>query len=270
MEAAESISAWAPEEIVALRILSNAALLIGALIASLAITVSSQAQSRFEGWSSVVIAGDWRDGRGAPIEAFDNARRDLSAGLIRAGLPQSLHQSLTLNPAKPDASRPGDAMRILNTTLASGNRGCLFYITSHGSPGKLVFGDTKGLEPADLALMLRRNCDAKPTVMILSACYSGSFVDSLRAPNRMILTAARRDRSSFGCGEGEVYPWFDACIIDSLPTATDFLELALSARTCVAEREKAAGIDTPSEPQLFVGSDMQFRLPVLRFSQPSG
>lgn len=245
-------------------------LFLGAIVASFGLSVAGQAQSRFEGWSSVVIAGDWRDGEGKPIEAFDNARRDLSLGFVRAGLPEALHQSITLNPANPNAFQPADARRIINATLAAGSRGCLFYITSHGVPGELVFGDTKGLEPADLAVMLRRACETKPTVLILSACYSGSFVDALKAPNRMILTAARRDRSSFGCGEGETYPWFDACLLENLSTSDDFLALAQATRACVSQREAAAEIDTPSEPQLFVGSDMQFRLPVLRFNHPTG
>lgn len=244
-------------------------LFIGAIAASVGLAVSGQAQSRFEGWSSVVIAGDWRDGEGTPIEAFDNARRDLSAGFVRAGLPSALHQSTTLNPEKPDAIGPADALRLMNATLAAGNRGCLLYITSHGVPGELVFGDGKALEPADLAVMLRRGCEAKPTVLILSACFSGSFVDALKAPNRMILTAARRNRSSFGCGESETYPWFDACVIENLPNTSDFLDLAQATRGCVARRESDEGIDTPSEPQLFVGAEMQFRLPVLRFNHPS-
>lgn len=38
-----------------------------------------------------------------------------------------------------------------------------------------------------------------PTVVILSACYSGSFVPALAANNRIVLTAAAADRNSFGC-----------------------------------------------------------------------
>lgn len=253
-----------------LRIIRQTLACAAALAASFGLSVAGQAQTRFEGWSSVVIAGDWRDGDGKPIEAFDNARHDLSEAVVRAGLPRSLHRSITLNPAKADAVEPAEALKQMGETLSEGSRGCFFYMTSHGLPGEIVFGDTKGLAPVDLAVMLRRWCEAKPTVIVLSSCYSGSFVDALKAPNRMILTAARRDRSSFGCGEGEQYPWFDACVLESLPSADDFLGLAQAARTCVARREADAEIDTPSEPQLFIGSEMQFRLPVLRFSRLSG
>ncbi|WP_292053293.1 MULTISPECIES: C13 family peptidase [unclassified Brevundimonas] len=230
-------------------------------------SVTGQAQSRFDGWSSVVIAADWRDGAGKPIDAFDNARRDLSTALVGAGLPRDLHRSITLNPSKPDAAPPAEALRQMGETLSSGSRGCLLYLTSHGSPGELVFGDTRGIAPADLSGWLRRWCDVRPTIVVLSACYSGSFVDALKAPNRLIMTAARRDRSSFGCGAGETYPWYDACILETLPQADDFLTLAQMTRTCVSRRETDAEIDTPSEPQVFVGSEMQYRLPVLRFNR---
>lgn len=253
-----------------LRIIQQVLACASAIAVSFCLAVSGQAQTRLDGWSSVVIAGDWRDGDGRPIEAFDNARRDLSSAFVKAGMPSAHHRSITLNPAKRDAAAPAEALRQMGDTLSSGTGGCFFYMTSHGVPGEIVFGDTKGITPVDLAVMLRRWCQARPTVLVLSACYSGSFVDALKAPNRMILTAARRDRSSFGCGEGETYPWFDACILENLPTADDFLGLAQSARACVARREAEAEIDTPSEPQLFVGSEMQFRLPLLRFTHSSG
>src|SRR5690606_23240396 len=104
-----------------------------------------------------------------------------------------------------------------------------------------------------LARVVRQTCGARPTVVIVSACYSGQFVDALEAPNRMVFTAARRDRTSFGCGAGERYPWFDGCVLESLPEADDFLSLAATTRTCVARREDEAGVPLPSEPQLFVG-----------------
>ena len=44
---------------------------------------------RFDGWTTAVIAADWRDGRGRPIQAFDNARRDVARGVVAAGLPRA-------------------------------------------------------------------------------------------------------------------------------------------------------------------------------------
>ena len=35
-------------------------------------------------------------------------------------------------------------------------------------------------------------------------------------PNRIVLTAARADRPSFGCGADETYTFFDECLLHSL------------------------------------------------------
>ena len=110
-------------------------------------------------------------------------------------------------------------------------------------------------EPVQLARGLRAACGNKPTAIVLSACFSGSFVPALQGPNRFVLTAARRDRSSFGCGESDRYPYFDGCVIEALPNAPDLAALAERARNCVARREKKEGLSPPSEPQLSIGAD---------------
>ena len=227
------------------------------------------ARGPFDGWATAVVAADWRDGAGRPIEAFDNARRDVTAGFVRAGLPRDSMVDFSL---RPDGSRPtseADVLGGLAAVTARAQRGCLLYFTSHGSPAGMVFGDAGMVTPASMARMVRQWCGTRPTVVIVSACYSGIFVNALSAPNRMVLTAASRERTSFGCGAGETWPWFDGCVIESLPQATDFLALAAGTRACVSRREHEAGITVPSEPQLFIGADMQLRLPTLRFTRAS-
>ena len=216
---------------------------------------------RFDGWASAVIQADWRDGRGQPIQAFDNARRDLVRGFLDAGFSRADMVDYSLQTDSPDAVMTGVREAAARTT-----RGCLSYFTSHGAPDGMVFGNAPLMTPDVMANMLRNTCGTRPTVVIVSACYSGIFLNALQGPNRMVLTAARRDRSSFGCNADERYPWFDGCILETLPTATDFLALASGARECVSRKEAEAGIDRPSEPQLFVGAEMQMRLPTLRFS----
>jgi len=223
---------------------------------------------RFDGWTTAVIAGDWRDSGGQPIEAFDNARRDVTRGLLAAGLPRDSLVDFSL---RPDAAEPVTVAEVLGEVaeIASrATRGCLLYFTSHGSPEGMVFGPDATLAPADMANLVRQWCGTRPTVVIVSACYSGVFVNALAAPNRMVLTAASRERTSFGCGAEETYPWFDGCVIETLPTATDFLALAAGTRACVARKEQEAGVAVPSEPQMFVGAEMQLRAPTLRFQRP--
>ncbi|MBF0665231.1 MAG: peptidase C13 [Brevundimonas sp.] len=228
------------------------------------------AQSRFDGWATAVISADWRDGHGLPIEAFDNARRDVAAGLVAAGLPRDSTIDLTLNPGATRTSSTADVLREVGDLTTRATSGCLLYFTSHGSPEGMVFGDDGTVTPASMARMVRHWCGERPTVVIVSACFSGVFINALEAPNRMVLTAASRERTSFGCGAGETYPWFDGCVIEALPASTDFLALAAGARACVSRKEQEAGITVPSEPQLFVGAEMQLRLPILRFERAAG
>lgn len=234
----------------------------------LALAAPAEAQSRFSGWAAAVVSADWRDHAGHPIAAFDNARRDVVAGLLGAGFSRANLVDYSL---RPDVPNPVEARTALQGVAAAATRatdGCLLYFTSHGTPDGMVFGPDGQVTPDMMANMVRSWCGARPTVVIVSACYSGIFVDGLKAPNRMVLTAASRERPSFGCGADETWPWFDACVLEALPQATDFLALAAGARACVSRRERETGVELPSEPQLFVGADMQMRLPTLRFSRP--
>ncbi len=125
---------------------------------------------RFDGWATAVIAADWRDSGGRPIEAFDNARRDVTQGLLAAGLPRDSLVDFSL---RPDAAEPVTVAEVLGEvaeTAGRATRGCLLYFTSHGSPQGMVFGPDATLEPADMANPVRQWCGARPTVVIVSAC----------------------------------------------------------------------------------------------------
>ena len=78
----------------------------------------------------------------------------------------------------------------------------------------------------------------------------------------MILTAARADRSSFGCGSADRYPYFDDCFLHVFPTAHDFAALGPAVQACVAKREVETGMAPPSEPQLSIGAALKPLLPL--------
>lgn len=248
--------------------------LIIVLVAALGFATAAYGQtaappSRFAGWTSAIIAADWRDGANHPIEAFDNARRDLVTGFLAAGFSRANMVDYSLRPDVPQPVSASAALDGINAAAARGTSGCLLYFTSHGAPDAMVFGVAPRMTPDIMANIVRTACGARPTVVVVSACYSGIFLNALAAPNRMVLTAASRERTSFGCGADETYPWFDGCIIETLPSASDFLALAAGARACVARKEVERGVSPASEPQLFVGAEMQLRLPTLRFQRSS-
>jgi hypothetical protein len=226
---------------------------------------AAHAQSRFDGWASAVIAADWRDSDGRPIAAFDNARRDLTTAFQGAGFDPDAMISVSLRPDVANPVEAEDSLRRFAEAAAQAPRGCLFYVTSHGSPEGLVFGPEATLAPERLIPVLRRICGDRPTVIVLSACFSGVFVDGLKGPNRMVMTAARRDRSSFGCAADALYPYFDECVLDGLKTTPDFIALSRATTACVAAREQAENLTPASEPQTAIGANMQLLLPTLRF-----
>jgi len=224
---------------------------------------------RLSGWAVAVIAADWRTSRGRPIEAFDNARRDLVAGLLGAGFERAGLYDASLRPDAPSPVSAASAIDAMAGVTSASTRGCLLYFTSHGSDEGMVFGPDRTLTPTAMATLVRQLCQTRPTVVVISACYSGIFLDALSGPNRMVMTAARRDRSSFGCSEDATYPYFDGCVIEGLKTASDFIALANAARACVKRREESEGLSPGSEPQVSIGANMQLLLPTIRFNHPT-
>jgi hypothetical protein len=104
--------------------------------------------------------------------------------------------------------------------------------------------------------ILDRACGERPTVVLVSACYSGVFVGrDMQKKNRIILTAARQDRTSFGCSAENQYTYWDSCLIDSLPTADSWKSLYGTIQRCVQTKE-SDGRFKASLPQAFFGEQV--------------
>ncbi len=218
----------------------------------------------FSDWAAIVVAGDDHAAHTDKLtDTFDNARRDIGAALEARGSSSAGLREFSLRPERyPDAkAAKSDPQSIYDTLRGLASRspgGCLVYFTSHGTPEGVVVGEVL-IPPGLMAKMIDGACGGRPTVVILSACFSGIFIPALKRPDRMILTAARRDRSSFGCGEADHYPFFDDCLLRVFPAAADFPALGRLARACVAARERQEGVAPPSEPQVWIGTS--FRAP---------
>ncbi|SJN16692.1 C13 family peptidase [Psychrobacter sp. JB385] len=98
-------------------------------------------------------------------------------------------------------------------------------------------------------------------VIVVSACYSGSFIDELASPTTVVITASAADRPSFGCTNTAEMTYFgQAFFAESLRSNTSFEAAFKDARVRVHEREEVMGFE-PSEPQMAVGSLMETALP---------
>jgi hypothetical protein len=207
-------------------------------------------------WHAVLIAGD------SATPAFDNGVEEMRAKLRRLGVTD-----ITTYSADP-ASVPRERLSSSGNVAAAlrgngGARACLAFMTSHGSEGGFYLRpDRRLMTPPTLDRLLGEGCGALPTVVIVSACHSGTFIDNgLRRPNRVILTAASTNRTSFGCGADDEYTYYDWCLLHQLDGASTWSDLAQSTKTCVEGLERKIGA-RPSLPQLFIGSEVaNLRLP---------
>jgi len=225
--------------------------------------------SELDDWAVAVVAADWRSSQGQPIRAFENSRRDLSAAFLRAGFDADNITALSLAPNASGAAMGSQrAFAAIEAVTRRATGGCLLYFTSHGSPSGIVWGPEGMMAPQVMDRLIDGWCGTRPTVIVVSACFSGVFVPALAQPNRMIMTAARRDRSSFGCSEDATHPYFDGCVLESMDHARDFMTLSMRTTACVNRREREEGLRPPSEPQTYVGAQMQPLLPFLQFASP--
>jgi len=140
----------------------------------------------------------------------------------------------------------------------------LVYLTSHGSEDHTLLVDMDPLpldqiSAGDLPGILSEH-PFKYKVVIVNACYSGGFIPPLQGPGSMIITAARSDRSSFGCGEQSELTWFGHAFLVNALNRTDNLQQAFTmAKRQVAEWEKRDNYEA-SDPQIAVGDGIAAQL----------
>ena len=150
----------------------------------------------------------------------------------------------------------------------------LLYLTTHGSEDHTLLVDMDPLPldqigAQDLPGILAEH-PFKYKVVIVNACYSGGFIPPLRNANTLVITAARGDRSSFGCGEQSELTWFGhAFLVDALNRDGDFAQAFRDARAEVARWEKRDGY-TSSEPQIDEGADIARQLALWEKRNPPG
>jgi hypothetical protein len=226
----------------------------------LAMTQAVQAAG-FGNWAVVLVAGDDHAHDGSHALVFDNATRDLARAFAGIGFNPANMLRFSVDPVGD--IRPSDIKDIATGLWDVSNRatdGCLVYFTSHGAYNNGILVGDAIMTPDQMSAMVNNACGQRPAVIVMSACYSGQFVPALQNDNRMIFTAARPDRTSFGCGNDLTYTFFDQCFLESIPQSADFTGLAAATTNCVAAREQKEGMTPPSEPQLSVGNKVAYLL----------
>jgi len=148
---------------------------------------------------------------------------------------------------------------------ANGDEDMLFlFISAHGDREQRLSASQPPLElaaltPTALARMLQE-AGVKWRVIVVSACYSGGYIEPLRDQNTVVITAAAPDRSSFGCVAGRDFTYFgEAFFRDALARTRSFTAAFDLARDIVTKKEAAENL-AASLPQLWVGAAIAERL----------
>ncbi len=168
----------------------------------------------------------------------------------------------------PIASISGltQTLRLLATHMNTEEDVLVLMLTSHGSRESLVVSNGTvpllQLDPADLRQALDE-AGIKWRVIIVSACYSGIFVEPLKTDGTLIATASDAGHTSFGCADDRDLTYFgEAFLKDSVPT-TPSLEAAFKkASELIQHREGAEHLEH-SNPQLYIGPTIRQKLMLL-------
>ena len=141
----------------------------------------------------------------------------------------------------------------------------MVYLASHGMRDHTLEVSLPPLELAQLTpatvRTLLEEAGIRWRIVVVSACYSGAWVEALEDEQTVVMTASKGDRASFGCGHLSEGTYFgEALFQQGLAKANSIPEAFEIAQKRVAEREAAAGHKPPSEPQMSLGSAIAEKL----------
>ncbi|HJQ57922.1 MAG TPA: hypothetical protein VJ890_13510 [Vineibacter sp.] len=201
------------------------------------------------GWKAVLVGGNHL------ISSYNNAASDIGARLRHSGVNRV---TVLHSPGPGAGGTPMARRRDIRQAWAALGEGeaCLFFITSHATErGIYLSAETGFLGAGELSTIVTTECGERPTVLILSGCGTGAFIDSaLARENHVILTASARGRVSYGATTMDRHVNFDRCVIQAIDggarTWRHVFDLTLP---CVRAREAELGV-AASQPQAWFGS----------------
>ena len=117
------------------------------------------------------------------------------------------------------------------------------FLTSHGSREHELTLNQNGMQLADLGAKelgaLLKESGIRWKVVVVSACYSGGFIDPLKDERTLVIAAARSDRRSFGCADENDFTYFGRALFkESLPKSRSFVEAFRRAEVLVKDWER--------------------------------
>jgi hypothetical protein len=137
-------------------------------------------------------------------------------------------------------------------------------LSSHGSRDATIEVSNEGKEPQTLSAVTLADLLAESgirwKVVVVSACFSGAFVEPLADDHTIVLTAASKRRASFGCSDTRELTYFgEAFYRDALPGSPQLRAAFDTAKRVIRQREKEEAV-LASKPQAYFGPLMEEKL----------
>lgn len=187
-------------------------------------------------------------------------------------------RTVVLAAGAPEALPPGTpaslsaALARISDLMDEDEDVLVLYSTSHGSPLGLAHrenGQVLGvLTPKQLRALLDRGA-VRNRLLILSACYSGIFLAGLHSENSVIVAAAARDRTSFGCLAENDWTFFGDAMINHALRKPQSLGAAFAEATALVAAWESRFEVTPSRPQIALGGSASSWLRALERRMPA-
>jgi hypothetical protein len=138
------------------------------------------------------------------------------------------------------------------------------FLTSHGSRDAQLSVSLEDLNFADLTAPLLadalRESGIRWKVILVSGCYSGSFIDALRDDDTLLMTAARADRTSFGCSDDAEFTYFGRAYFEQALRQTDSFSEAFARARKLVDQWETRDDYVHSEPQIVTGRNIEAQL----------
>lgn len=159
-----------------------------------------------------------------------------------------------------------DTLHGLASTMDRQEDILFLFLTSHGAQdglGVKSFDSDRvfPLSPERLGGMLRV-AGIKLRVIVVSACYSGIFSEQIADDDTLVITAADKNHSSFGCSDDNPGNWTyfgEAFFSESLKGGITLDEAFRKAKASVTQRELAEKLEG-SNPQMKGGAAVRRQL----------
>jgi hypothetical protein len=198
--------------------------------------------------------------------------KELDGGLAAMGgiLPIQGHTLRLVNHHETTESAPianqrnfAASVHAVGTVMNKDDDVLVLLMTSHGTPTgfglRLPSGVTTELTPQEVAATLDKE-GIKNRIVIVSACFSGTFLPPLANDDTIVLTASDAKNTSFGCAPERDWTYFgDALFRQSIRRGWDLQHAFDNARVLISGWEMMDRA-RPSNPQAHFGPTLVAKL----------